>query len=67
MVKRQCDYHARLGIARSCERMGDVETAVVKYEEALEFMEGSDYWLQIRPGRIEETRTHLERLRRSFE
>jgi tetratricopeptide (TPR) repeat protein len=61
------DQHARLAIARSYERMGEVETAVIKYEEALEFMESSDYWLQIQPGRIEKTRAHLERLRRSLE
>ena len=61
------DYHARLGIARSYERMGELETAVRYYEEALEFMESSDYWLQIQPGRIEETRSHIERLRQSLE
>ena len=61
------DQHARLGIARSYERLGEVETAVIKYEEALEVMERSDYWLQFQPGRIEETRSHIERLRQSLE
>jgi tetratricopeptide (TPR) repeat protein len=61
------DQHARLGIARSYERLGEVETAVIKYEEALEFMESSAYWLQLHSNRIEETRSHIERLRRSLE
>ena len=55
----------RLNLAVTYEKSGQLETAVHQYEEALEFMENSEYWRQLQPDTIDRYRTRLERLRRS--
>lgn len=67
LILDENDQFVRLSLAQTYERLGEMETAVSYYKESLELMERSDYWLQFQPNRIEETRTHIERLRRSLE
>ena len=57
------NQHARNGLARAYEESGDRETAVLKYEEAITFMENSDYWQQLHPTTIEAYRARLVYLR----
>lgn len=60
------DFYARLGIARAYEKSGQLEQAAVKYEEALEFMRHSQYWLQFRPETIAKTEERLENIQEAL-
>lgn len=56
------DHHARLGIALAYEKSGQLESAVIAYQKAIEFMEASSYWTSFHPDSIEEYRTKLKNL-----
>lgn len=59
------DQHARLGIALAYEKSGQLDMAILKYEEAVQFMESSEYWIQLHPDSIEKYRAKLEDLKSS--
>lgn len=59
------DQHARLGIASAYEKSGQLDIAILKYEEAIQFMESSEYWTQLHPDSIEKYRAKLEDLKNS--
>jgi len=61
------DQHARLGIARAYENGGQLEIAILKYEEAVQFMESSGYWTQLHPDSIEKYRAKLEYLQNTLQ
>lgn len=57
----------RLSLAVTYEKSGQLETAVLQYEEAIAFMENSVYWQQLQPDTIDRYRARLNRLRQSLE
>lgn len=56
------EQHARLGIAQAYEESGQLSLAILKYEEAIAFMEDSEYWNELYPDRIEAYQDKLQRL-----
>lgn len=54
------DFYARLGIARVYEKSGQLALAALKYEEAIQFMKITPYWVNLHPDQIAETEEKLE-------
>lgn len=61
------DQYALLGIAQSYEKGGQLELAVLKYGEAVRFMESSEYWRKLHPDSIKEYQAKLDSLRKMLQ
>lgn len=57
------DERVRWRIASVYEKQGDMATALVKYEEALLFMEQSSYWNALQPDLLAERKAYVEELK----
>ena len=56
------DFYTRTSIAIVYEEMGDYEMAIQKFDEAIRFMEQSDYWVTFHPEEVNKIRARRDHL-----